>query len=262
LVIARNSTFTYKGKSVKIKQVAEDLGVRYVLEGSIRRAGDEIRINAQLIDALSGHHLWAERYDGKADRIFALQDQVTQKIVSALAVRLTRSEKEQGGQRGTDNIEAYDALLRGWDQYHRWTADGFGQAMVFFKKAVELDPNYGQAYAALARVYLQAATHPEFLPGLNMSYREARLRSSEYTRKALKKPTALAYADAALLYSMRRQHKEAISEAGRGLALDPNSPVCLGTMGRVLIYAGRPNEGIDYLATHATGAALYHRVTC
>ena len=94
LVIARNSTFTYKGKPVKVKQVAEELGVRYVLEGSVRRAGDEIRINAQLIDAMTGHHLWAERYDGKMGKIFALQDQITQKIVSALAIKMTSGEKE------------------------------------------------------------------------------------------------------------------------------------------------------------------------
>ena len=100
LVIARNSTFTYKGKPVKVKQVAEELGVRYVLEGSVRRAGDEIRINAQLIDAMTGHHLWAERYDGKIDRIFALQDQINQKIVSALAVKLTGCEKELVGPEG------------------------------------------------------------------------------------------------------------------------------------------------------------------
>jgi adenylate cyclase len=250
LVIARNSTFPYKGKRVKVKQVAEELGVRYVLEGSVRRAGVEIRINAQLVDALSGHHLWAERYDGKMDRIFALQDQITQKIVSALAVKLTGSEKEQVSQRGTDNIAAYDVYLEGTDHLHRFTADGFLKAAAFFKKAIELDPNYGQAYAALASVHMQATSYSAFLPGvlpgLKMSWPEARLRAAEYTRMAMKKPTALAYAVSSGNYLCRRQHKEAISEVERGLALDPNSPGCHAAMGYALTYTGRPKEGIEY----------------
>jgi TolB-like protein len=247
VVIARNSTFTYKAKPIKVKQIAEEMGVRYVLEGSVRRAGVEIRINVQLVDALSGHHLWAERYDAKMDRIFALQDQITQKIVSALAVKLTGSEKERIGQKGTDNIAAYDAYLEGWDHYYRWTADGFGKAAAFFKKAIELDPNYGQAYAALATVHRQATTYHAFLPGLKISWLEARLRAGEYTRMAMKKPTAPAYASSSWMYLIRRQHKEAISEVERGLALDPNSPACLRNMGGALTMAGRPKEGIEYL---------------
>jgi TolB-like protein/class 3 adenylate cyclase len=247
MVIARNSTFTYKGKPVKIKQVAEELGVRYVLEGSVRRAGNEIRINAQLVDALSGHHLWAERYDGKMDRIFALQDQITQKIVSALTVKLTGSEKERVGQKGTDNIAAYDAYLEGWDHFYRYTADGLTKAAASFKKAIELDPNYGQAFAALASVYLQATNFAALLPGLKMSWFEARLRVGKYTRMAMKRPTANAYSVSSAMYLIRRQHKEAISEVGRGLALDPNNPGCHASMGWALIMAGRPKEGIEYL---------------
>ena len=157
LVIARNSTFSYKGKSVKVKQVAEELGVRYVLEGSVRRAGDEIRINAQLIDAMTGVHLWAERYDGTMSKIFALQDKITQKIVSALEVKLTGGEKEQVGQKETANIAAYNALLEGWNQFYRYTPDASAKAAAFFKKAIELDPDYGRAYAALAQVYPSVA---------------------------------------------------------------------------------------------------------
>ena len=171
LVIARNSTFTYKGKPVKVKQVAEELGVRYVLEGSVRRAGDEVRINAQLIDALTGHHLWAERYDGKMDRIFALQDQINQKIVSALAVKLTGGEKELVVQRGTDNVAAYDEFLRGWGYYLRLTPEDFAKAASSFRKAIELDPNYGRAYAALALVYWTGSTQSALLRGLEMHLR-------------------------------------------------------------------------------------------
>ena len=247
MVIARNSTFTYKGKPVKVKQVAEELGVRYVLEGSVRRAGDEVRINAQLIDAMTGVHLWAKRYDGTMNKVFALQDEITQKIVSALQVQLTGGEKEQVGLRATDNIEAYNALLEGLGHFFRYTPDGTAKAAAFFKKAIELDPNYGRAYAALAHVYYQATLFTPLLPALNMSWIEARLRLREYTQMALKKPTPSAYNLSALLYLSRRQHKEAISELERGLALDPNSRECLFNMGRVLYLAGRPKEGIEYI---------------
>jgi TolB-like protein/tetratricopeptide (TPR) repeat protein len=247
LVIARNSTFTYKGKPVKVKQVAEELGVRYVLEGSVRRAGDEVRITAQLIDAVTGVHLWAERYDGPMNKVFALQDEITQKIVSAMQVQLSGGEKEQVGLKATDNIEAYNALLEGVGHFFRYTPDGTAKAAAFFKKAIELDPNYGRAYAALAHVYYQATLFTALLPALNMSWIEARLRLREYTQMALKKPTPSAYNLSALLYLSRRQHKEAISEEERGLALDPNSRECHFNMGRVLYLAGRPKEGIEYI---------------
>jgi TolB-like protein/class 3 adenylate cyclase/Flp pilus assembly protein TadD len=247
MVIARNSTFTYKGKPVKVKQVAEELGVRYVLEGSVRRSGDVIRINAQLIDAMTGVHLWAKRYDGTMSKVFALQDQITQKIVSALEVQLTGGEKEQVGLRATDNIEAYNALLEGVGHFFRYTPDGTAKAAALFKKAIELDPNYGRAYAALAHVYYQATLFTPLLPALNMSWIEGRLRLREYTQMALKKPTPSAYNLSALLYLSRRQHKEAIFEEERGLALDPNSRECHFNMGRVLYFAGRPKEGIEYI---------------
>ncbi|MEW6669702.1 MAG: adenylate/guanylate cyclase domain-containing protein [Thermodesulfobacteriota bacterium] len=247
MVIARNSTFTYKGKSVKIKQVAEELGVRYVLEGSVRRADNEIRINAQLIDAMSGRHLWAERYDGTMSKVFALQDQITQKIVSALKVNLTGGEKEQVGQRGTDNIEAYNAVLEGWGLLGRYTPDCTARAAALFKKAVELDPNYGEAYVGLAQVYVQVTLFTGLLPALNMSWIEASLRLRENTQMAMKKPTPGAYNLSGLLHLQRRQHKEALSEEERGLALEPNNPVCLFNKGRVLYLSGRPKEGIEYL---------------
>jgi len=247
LVIARNSTFSYKGKAVKFKQVAEELGVRYVLEGSVRKSGDEIRINAQLIDAMTGRHLWAERYDGTMSRVFALQDRITQKIVSALELKLSGGEKERIGQRGTDNIDAYNAALEGWGQFYRYTPDCTARAAGLFKKALELDPNYGDAYVGLAQVHYQVTLFTRLLPALNMSWIEGRLRFREYTQMAMKKPTPNAYNLSGLLYLSRRQHKEAISEEERGLALDPNSPHCLFNMGRVLYLSGRPKEGIEYL---------------
>jgi TolB-like protein/Tfp pilus assembly protein PilF len=247
LVIARNSTFTYKGKAVKVKQVAEDLGVRYVLEGSVRRAGDLIRINAQLIDALTGHHLWAERYDGKMDEIFSLQDQITKKIVSALAVQLESGEKEVLERKGTNNVKAYDAFLEGWDHYYRSTPDSFAKSLAFFKQAIDLDPNYPDPYASLAIVFRDATNRSVLLSGLKMSWLEARLRMREYAELAMKKPTSTAYQVSAFSYLFRRQHKEAISELEQGFALNPNSSRCLSGMGYVLPMAGKPKEGIEYL---------------
>ena len=247
LVIARNSTFTYKGKAVKVKQVAEDLGVRYVLEGSVRRAGEEIRINAQLIDALTDHHLWAERYDSKIGQIFALQDQITQKIVSALAVKLTGSEKELAVQKGTDNVAAYDEFLRGWAYYLRFTPEDFVKAFASFKKAIELDPNYSRAYAALALAYQAGGTHGALLQALGTSWDEARLRTREYLQKAMKQPTSIAYNVSSQMYLRRFQHNEAISELERALSLEPNDPVGLASMGYTLTMAGRPKEAMEFI---------------
>jgi adenylate cyclase len=244
LVIAHSSTLNYKGKPVEIKQVAEELGVRYVLEGSVRRAGDEIRINAQLIDAMTGHHLWAERYDGTMGKIFALQDKITQKIVSALVVKLTGSERELVAQKGTDNVEAYDAFLRGWVYYLRLTPEDSVKAVASFKKAIELDPNYGRAYAGLAAVYYGASTLPSLLKGLGVSWHEARTRSIQYLKKATKGP--ITHYVKSQMYLWRRQHQKAISEMEQALALDPNDPANSFGMGKILTYAGRPKDAVEF----------------
>jgi TolB-like protein len=152
-VIARNSVFTYKGTPVKVQQVAEDLGVRYVLEGSVRKSGNFVRINAQLIDAVTGGHVWAERYDDNAEDIFALQDRITERIVSALEINL--SQEEQFADRSTTSPEAHDAFLRGWAHFRRNTPEAFAKAVPYFEQAIEFDPNYSLAHAAMATVYLK-----------------------------------------------------------------------------------------------------------
>jgi TolB-like protein/Flp pilus assembly protein TadD len=247
LVIARNSTSAYKGKPVQIKQVAEDLGVRYVLEGSVRKAGDEIRINAQLIDAMTGHHVWAERYDGRMKDVFALQDRITGKIVSSLAVKLTGTEKQIIEEKGTKNVEAYDAFLRGRVHYLRMTPDDLARAIQSFKKAIELDPNYGRAYAELALAYWMGAYLPGVMKGLGISLLEARLRAGQYLRMAMKNPTATAHHVNGLMYILRRQHEEAVSELERALVLDPNDPSIYQDMAMVLNFSGKPKEAIDFL---------------
>jgi TolB-like protein len=152
-VIARNSTFTYKGKPVKVQQVSEELGVRYVLEGSVRKAGDKVRINAQLVDATTGHHLWAERFDGTFVDIFALQDRFTRKIVAALALKLTEDEQKNLTLRYTENVEAYDAYLKGRQYLIESGPEGLVKAVGYFEKAVELDPDYSSAHAGVASAY-------------------------------------------------------------------------------------------------------------
>ena len=224
--------------------MAEELGVRYVLEGSVRRAGEQIRINAQLIDATTGHHLWAQKYDGNMKDVFALQDQITEKIVTALAVKLTAGEKEVVAHKGTDNVAAYDAFLRGWVHYLRFTPEDSAKAAASLKKAIELDPNYGRAYAGLAAVYYDAAAFPSLLKGLGVSWHEARARAIQYLQKATKDP--MAHYVKSQMFLWRRQHQEAISEMERGLALDPNNPAINFNMGRALFYAGRPKEAVEF----------------
>jgi adenylate cyclase len=247
LIIARNSTSVYKGKPVKIKQVAEDLGVRYVLEGSVRKAGDEIRINAQLIDAMSGHHVWAERYDGRMKEVFSLQDRITRKIVSSLAVKLTGTEKQLIEEKGTKNVEAYDAFLRGRVHYLRMMPDDLSRAIQSFKKAIELDPNYGRTHAELALAYWMGAYLPGISKGLGVSLTEARLRAGQYLMVAMKNPTATAHHVNGLMYWLRRQHEEAVSELERALVLDPNDPSIYQDMGMVLNFGGKPKEAIDFI---------------
>ena len=153
-VISRNSTFAYKDKPIDPRQAAKELGVRYVLEGSVQRSADEVRINAQLIDAVTGGHVWADRFDGSLANVFALQDKVTRSIAAALALRLTASVQNALGKNETDNPAAYDLFLRGLDHMRRRTPQEFANAIPLFEQAVKLDSEYGQAYAALSWIYV------------------------------------------------------------------------------------------------------------
>ena len=246
-VIARNSSFSYKGQQVKVRQVAEELGVRYVLEGSVRRVGDQVRINAQLIDATTGGHLWAERYDGSMADVFSLQDKVTQQIVTALAVTLTADEQAARAQTETVNPAAYDAFLRGWELYRNDTPEDYAAAIPFLKKAIKLDPDYGRAHAALAAVYWSSFKN-RWTRSLGLSLNQALVQASVYLREAMKHPTALAHqiaSERAAFY--RRRADEAIEEAERALALDANDPAGYLAMANALIKAGRPDEAVDQL---------------
>ena len=247
-VIARNSTFTYKGKPVKIRQVAEELGVRYVLEGSVRKADNQVRINAQLIDATTGHHLWAKRYDGHMGDVFALQDKITKKIVSALRVKLTTGKQKPVDQKETDNIEAYDAFLKGWGYYIRYTPGDFAKAIPYFEKAIELDSNYGRAYAALAKTFWNGSQFQiGFHKAIRVSWMEARVRAREYLKTAMKSPTSIVLALSSEMNLAQRLHEEAIAEAQRAIELDPNDSISHLTMAKALIFAGREEEADDFI---------------
>ena len=254
-VIARNSVFAYKDKVVKVKQVAEELGVRYVMEGSVRRVGNQVRINAQLIDATTGGHLWAKRYDGSMENVFALQDQVTEKIVAALAINLTAMERTGRGSTETEDPEVYETFLRGWVLYRQYTSDSFAAAIPQFEKVLTRDPTYGRAYAALADIYFQGwgrGWADKFgMPGMYQSWD----RADEYMEKALKYPTALAHSVAARMLAKKAAEfigeegalDKGLVEAKRAIELDPNNPVGYLALGKVLTELGRPAEAIQQI---------------
>jgi TolB-like protein len=152
-VIARNSTFIYKGRAVDVKQVGRELGVRYALEGSVRQAGDRLRITTQLLDAISGAHLWADRFDGGVQDVFDLQDLIATNVVNAIAPRLEKAEGERIKRKPTADLNAYDCFLRGMASFHHYSNEGTSEALCFFEKAIELDPDFAAAYGMAARCY-------------------------------------------------------------------------------------------------------------
>jgi TolB-like protein/class 3 adenylate cyclase/Flp pilus assembly protein TadD len=259
-VIARNTVFTYKGKSVVVPDIARELSVKYVLEGSVRRVGDRVRINTQLIDGASGAHIWAERYDGSLADIFALQDKVTGEIIAQLQITLTPDEQKRQERKDTDNQLAHDAYLRGWQFYRRYTPEDFVEAIPHFERAVELDPDYGQAWAALASVYW--ISYRKFFtwtiivnPDRNnfSSFLVARQKAEKYLVQAMRNPTPLAHQIESQMSWDYRQFDKAISEAERAVALDPNDPEGHLALAWALIFAGRAEEAI---ASAETGMRL------
>lgn len=249
-VIARNSTFAYKDRPFKIKQVAEELGVRYVLEGSVRKSGNDVRINSQLIDATTGHHLWAERYDGQLIDIFTLQDKISQKIVTALKIKLSVGEQEQVARKETENIKAYDDFLQGWNYYRRNAPEDWGKAISHFQKAIELDPDFSRAYAAIAMIYWRysrtsASWYQDSKLGVN--YYEAIARAREYLNLAGIKPTSIFYRVEASMSLYRRQYAKAVAEAEQSIDLDSNDVDGIYTLAYILMAVGKTERAVEFI---------------
>jgi len=241
-VISRQSTFTYKGKPAKIKQVSEELGVRYVLEGSVRKVGDKVRISALLIDALTGRHLWAERYDRELKDILALQDAITLEIITALQVKLTMGEMAHSMAKGTKNLEAYLKCMQSVENFTRHTKEGNAIGKKLAEEAIALDPKYSRAYVALAQTYIL-----EVLLGTTESPERSMAKATELIKKAISLDDSEPDAHAVLgyMYTMMGQHEKAITEVERAVALNPNSVGNLSRLSFVLLNAGRPEEAIS-----------------
>jgi TolB-like protein len=245
-VISRNSSFTYKGKTVKAQQVADELNVQYVLEGSIQRAGDRVRIRAQLIDGATDHHLWAESYDAVMENIFDLQDKITKKIAAVLEVKLTAKEQNRLAKKETTNIQAYDAFVKGWEHLHRETPDDLIQAYASFKEAIELDPMYSRAHAALAWAYLSGSLRfkwREFIHWAN----HYRLMARKYLDLAMRNPTSTSHLVASKMAMFRRRYQDAVTHAQLALAFDTNDPDTNLNMAWVLMATGKPEEGLEFV---------------
>jgi adenylate cyclase len=243
-VISRQSTFTYKGKPVKVKQVAEELGIRYVLEGSVRKTGEKVRITAQLIDALSGNHLWAERYDRDLKDIFALQDEITLKVTTALQVKLTAGEQARLMAKGTTNLEAYLKAMQARQHGHRMTKEGNAASRKLAEEVIALDPEYPHGYLSLAFSHLE-----DIILGLSKSPQQSVARGIELTKKAISLDDSYSFAYSALgvFYLVARQYDKAIAEAERAVTLEPNSAENLFFLGWILCFAGRPEEAIPLI---------------
>jgi TolB-like protein/Tfp pilus assembly protein PilF len=242
LVISRHSAFVYKGVAKKAQEIAKELGVRYLLEGSVRRAGERVRIVTQLTDSTSGAHVWAERYDRDLRDIFAVQDDVTRRIVDTLQVKLSASESEDLGHEGTASIEAHDMLLRGVERHWLYAKDSIAEAQVFFRKAVELDPEYAVAHAWLARSYAFQWT-------MNWTPDELLERAYEHAKIAVRLDARLPLSHAMLgwVQMWRKQAEEAIGAGRRAVALDPNNADAQLFFSVTLTAAGRGKESLSYI---------------
>jgi len=240
-VIARNSTFVYKGKPVSIKQVAEELGVQYVLEGSFRKTDDKVRITAQLIDALSGHHLWAERYDRDLKDVFAVQDEITVKITSALNVKLTDGEIALMLGKSTKNLEAYLKLIQARESMLQGNKENIALSRKLTEEAISLDPQCAMAYGLMASIYFyDVFLSPSQSPG------ESTAKGIEMAQKSIALDKNLAWPHGALvtLYVLKKDYDKALSEGEIALALEPNSALSYMFLGQGLFFSSRYDEAI------------------
>ena len=245
-VIARNSSFTYKGRAVDVRQVGRELGVRYALEGSVRKAAQRVRITAQLLDAASGAHLWADHFDGGVENIFDLQDQVTESVVGAICLQLEQAEIERAKRKPTSSLDAYDYFLRGLASAHRMTQDATSEALRLFSTAIELDPDFATPYGAAAFCYVVRKINGwtgDRLQEMAETARLARVVAHLGKDDAL----ALAFGGLALGY-VAGDLEGAIALVERALQLNPNLAIAWYASGTVRAFrGGEPDTAIDHL---------------
>ncbi|HEV8716503.1 MAG TPA: tetratricopeptide repeat protein [Candidatus Binatia bacterium] len=241
-VIARNSAFTYKGKAVKVQDVGREMGVRYVLEGSVQKADQRVRITTQLIDATTGYHLWSEQYDRPLQDIFALQDEIVQKIVTTLKLQLTLEEQGHIVRKHTDNLEAYDAFLHGVEYFWRFTKEGNAQARQLFEKAVALDPQYAEADALLGwTYYLEWTWH---WSGDSQTLERALALAQQAVTLNDSLPIAHSLVSWVYYTMFKQQYDQAIAEGERAITLNPNNADSYIYQANVLNFAGRPEDAL------------------
>jgi TolB-like protein/Flp pilus assembly protein TadD len=244
-VIARNSSFTYKGRAANVTQVGRELGVRYVLKGSVRKAGGHVRVTGQLAEAASGNHIWADKFDGDVADIFDLQDRVVSSVVAAMEPRLRHAEVERARRKSTDKLDAYDCYLRALPPFYSLTREGVDEALKLLWRAIEIDPRFALAKAQAARCY--AWRSPQ---GWAADPAAERDKAESLARDAVKMagddPTVLWMAGFAL-WQLRIDHDGAMELYDRALALNPSSAQALTMRGWGLASAGEPDEAIKLL---------------
>jgi adenylate cyclase len=243
-VIARNSTFAYKGSSPDIRTVGEDLGAYYVIEGSVRRSGNRVRVTAQLINAETGHHVWAERYDRDLEDIFELQDELTGQIVATVAPELERSEHRRAVEGRPQDLNAWDQYQRGMAHLYEFSREGNELARDAFKKAIAIEPNYSGAYTGLAWSYTR-----DMLLGFAESLSETTPKAVAASRKAveLDRTDSSAHLIFGVAVIWESQFEQSVKEFERAIELNPNHANAHGSLGNALAMAGKPEEGIFHL---------------
>ena len=243
-VIARNTASDYAERGINPREIADELGVKYILGGSVQRVGDTLRINVQLIDGQTGSNLWAERYDGSIDDVLLFQDSIIESIIASLQLRMDPGQQELLQAAETDNPRAFDAYLQGNETLNRRTAESYAAAVPHLERAIELDPDYGSAYATLAALYLEVyLTHRQASVGF-VYPREALVTAEEYLEKALERPTARAYQAASLIHRVYRRYDEMMSAANNAVRLGPNDPESYSVLALSLIMNGQPADAL------------------
>ena len=246
MVVARTSTFTYKDRAIDIKQVGREQGVRYVVEGSVRRAGDRVRVTAQLIDAVTGHHIWAERYDRELHDIFAVQDELVREIVTALDVELREGEQHRMWSSGTDNLEAWECVQLGQPIVSGSVPGDGERAKKLFERASELDPNYAMAWVMLGWYHFTFADVGGWR-GDAEQRKLARAPMRKFARKAIEVDPycADAYCLMAMYHLEQKEFDEAIENAEKSIVLAPSNAEVVNEAATLMTKAGEPNRGVE-----------------